>query len=1389
VITEPPANSRPDLSGPNRSLLEKRLLRARQTTRPGQRHVIPPRPQATRIPLSHAQERLWFLDQLLPEPALYNIYQATRITGPLDVRALERALDELVCRHEVFRSAILSQEDGPIQMIAHPAALPLAKADLASLPADARPAELMRRLTGEAKRPFDLARDQLIRALLVRLGANEHVLLLTMHHIVSDGWTLGLLLRELAVLHDSFAAGRESPLPPPGIRFADFALWERETFEGEALEKPLAYWRRQLEGAAALELLADQPRSGQSAGAGATQALTLPAELVRDLRQLSQREGATLFMTLLAGFQALLHRYTGQDDIVVGSCVAGRSHVELENLAGFFVNTLALRTNAGGRPTFRELLARTRETVLGAMAHQELPFEKVVAALQPDRGPERNPFFQVMFVLQSASGPQPQAAALQFEPVELDNGTAKLDLTLSLAESAGGLVLSAEYRTDLFEPATIARLLGHYRVLLSGAAADPARRVAELPLLTEPERRQLLTEWSGRRRPYPRESTVVDLFEQQARRRPDAPALTGVAARLTYRELDEQSNRLARVLQRDGARPGALVALCLERSPQLAVTLLAILKTGAAYVSLDPSYPVARLGMMLADSQPVVLVTQDHLRPVIEQASAACTPGAAPAVIALESARDEIGRAPATPLDAPITADSTAYVCYTSGSTGRPKGVCIPHRGIVRLVCGTDYLHYGPDETILQFAPVAFDASTFEIWGALVNGGRLAVFPPGLPSLGELADFINQQGVTSLLLTTGLFHQMVDEQLERLGSVRQFIAGGEALSPVHAARFRARLPHVRLVNAYGPTENTVITTTHDVTELREGAPVPIGRPIANTTVYLLDAAQQLVPIGVPGELYTGGDGLAAGYLRRPELDAERFVRHPFEPAPGARLYRTGDLARWRPDGTIEFLGRVDRQVKLRGFRLELGEIEAALAQHPTVAQSAVIVDRSSGREPRLVAYAAGRSAVPDAAELRRHLQQHLPDYMVPAAILPLAAMPLNANGKVDLAALPKAEATPAAGRPPVLAPRDPVEARLVAIWEKALGVSPVGVQDSFFQLGGHSMAGVRLFARIEKEFGRRLPLATLFECPTLEQLADRLRDPGRAITCSSLVALQPRGSRPIVFFVHGAGGGNLWTYTNLLPYLGDDQPVYALESRGMRGLPEFESIADMATHYLREIRTVQPRGPYYLSGYCFGGDVAYEIARQLEAGGEQVALLALLDSPAANSSYQSLPWWRPDFYVHFASNTANWLGDFAAQPFRDQVRYVRRKSRLVAKRLFDRVRGRGEAFSLEEVIDVSLFSDVELNLWRVHLKAFHGYRPGPYGGRVVLFRTRGHPFFCSFDPLLGWGPLVRGGVEVVAIPGAHEGIFMEPHVRELSRLFRHQLLLAQNQHPSESDSR
>lgn len=1377
AVTAAPAAG---LSGAQRALLEKRLLAARRAQGPDQ--VIPPaitrRGQRDHIPLSDAQERLWFLDQVLPDRSLYNLFEAVRIHGPLDADIVERTLVELIRRHDVFRTTFASGDDGPFQAVSENWAFRLDRADLSALPEPERESSLDSLLRQEAGRPFDLTSDLLLRALLVRMRDGEHVLLFSMHHIVSDGWTLGLLLREFAVIYDALARGATPDLPELPVRFADYAAWERETVRGQALEEPLAYWRRQLSGAEALELPTDHPRPADPTFRGSTERLVLPPPLVASIRALGNREGATLFTTLLAGFQALLHRYTRQEDIVVGSCVAGRPQVELEPLAGFFVNTIVLRTSAGGRPSFREMLLRTRQTVFDAMANHRLPFEKIVAELQPDRSPIRNPFFQVMIVLQSASGGPPAASGLRFEHVEVGNGTSKFDMTLSIADDgAGNLHLSLEYRSELFERATVARFLGHYRTLLSAAVADPSLPLDELPLLSAAER-SLLASWSSAPAPYPRERSTVDIFQAQADASPDAGAVSDGTTSLTYRELDRLSNRLARHLVRRGAVAGAPIAFSLERSSRIAVTALAILKARGAYLSLDPAYPGARLALMLSDSRPPVVVVERALRPAIE-ASFSCLPAESrPVLVCLDDEADAIASEPASPLDDAPAPGDTAYICYTSGSTGLPKGVCVPHRAIVRLVCNTNFARFGPDETFLQFAPVAFDASTLELWAPLLNGGRLVVFPPGLPSLSELGDFIRTRGITTLFLTTGLFHQMIDEQARSLAGIRQLMVGGEALSPPHAARARRELPRTRLINGYGPTENTCFSTTHLVSEEPlPGETVPIGRPIANSTAWILDGRMQPVPIGVPGELYVGGDGVASGYLGRPDLTSEKFVPDPF--APGCRLYRTGDLARWRSDGAIEFLGRTDRQVKLRGFRIEPGEIEAVLASHPSVSQAAVVVD-SAGADARLVAFVSPRgSAKIDPAVLRRHAADALPDFMVPVAVVPLDTIPLNANGKVDRAALPIAIRPDA--RAGGVAPRNPVEQRLAAIVAEILGVASVGAHDNFFQLGGHSMTGVRLFARIERDFGRRLPLASLFAGPTVAELAERLGLPRADTTCTSLVALQPKGTRPPLFLMHGAGRGNLWTYTNLVPHLGSDQPVYALESRVMRDLPEFETIEEMAAGYVTEIRAIQERGPYYLGGYCFGGTVAYEMARQLDAAGERVALLALLDTSAPNSTYQQLPWWRPSFHLRFAANTAYWLKDFADQPLRDQVRYVQRKSRLFAERLVATFRGSRQELRVEEVVDVNIIPEIELGLWKIHLRSLAAYRPGPYPGRVTLFRTRGQPFLCSFDPLFGWGPLAKGGVRVVRLPGAHEKIFLDPHVREFSALLRRELELTQEQ--------
>jgi len=1394
IVDDETSIRRPELSAAKRALLEKRL-RGELTSKPTAR-VVSRRSTSERVPLSFAQQRLWFFHQLAPESPLYNISLALRLRGSLNCDALEKSLAAIVARHESLRTRFLCADGEPVQVISKPPPVPLRLVDLSSHPASRHEAEIQCLLKGEASRPFDLCDDLMLRPVLARLSETDHALLITLHHIASDGWSMGVLFRELTAIYEAFAAGYPPALPELPIQYADFAAWQRERMQGELLRKELAYWKRQLAGAPDfLDLPTDRPRPPVQTYRGRWHWRTFPGTLGDALKTLSQREGATLFMTLLAAFQTLLHRCTGQPDILVGSPIAGRNQIEAEGLIGFFINTLVLRGDLSGDPTFCELLQRVRETTIGAYAHQDLPFEKLVEELHPVRTSSHSPLIQVLFVLQNAPGQTLALPGLNIMPIpvdKVDTGTAKFDLTLQVDEDGSELRAAVEYNTDLFDETTIARLLGHFQTLLEGIVANPGRRLSELPLLTPAERTQLLVDWNGAQTHYPRDRTIPELFAEQVAVGADAVAISFKEWQLTYRELDLYANQLAHFLQRHGVGQETLVGVCLERSAEMIVALLGILKAGGAYVSLDPTCPKERLALMLEDLQAPVLLTQEKLRGALPDRADQCQSNGsprAPLIVCLDAEWGTITQERSNAPPSGTTPNNLAYVSYTSGSTGRPKGVGIPHRGVVRLVKETDYAQFGPDEVFLQLSPIAFDASTLEIWGPLLSGGRLVVHPPHTPSLAELGETIRKCHISTLWLTAGLFHQMVEEQLDSLKDVRQLLAGGDVLSVSHVAQALEKLDHTQLINGYGPTENTTFTCCHRIAApLTPNRSIPIGRPIANTQVYVLDGHLEPVPVGVPGQLFIGGDGLARGYLNRPELTAKKFVPNPFEDEAassrtGAQLYATGDRVRWLADGAIEFLGRLDRQVKIRGFRVEVEEIEMVLAGHPSVKETVAVAREDKPGDKRLVAYIVAASQLaPTPAELRQFLQNKVPDYMVPSAFVFLAAMPLNANGKVDRDALPAPDASRGASANEFIAPRDEMERHLARIWQNVLNVQPIGVRDNFFELGGHSLLAVRLLARIEKEFGRKLPLAVLFQAPTVERLTDVLGDRKPALICSSLVAIQPEGSKPPIFFMHGVGAGNLWTYANLTPHLGDNQPVYALESRAMRGLEEFSRIEEMAAHYIEEIRTVQPRGPYYLGGYCFGGNVAYEIARRLCTQGETVALLALIDSAPMNTGYNRIPWWRPGFVFNFLVNTLYWLNDFRDLKPAERRDFIRRKFRAVIRRIawrFTRNKPAPAPIDLEEVIDASQFSALELKLWKVHLRALRDYVPPPYHGRVTLFRTRGQPFLCSFDPQFGWGDLADDGVEVVVIPGSHEKIFVEPHVRTLAAKFKTRLNEAQ----------
>jgi amino acid adenylation domain-containing protein/non-ribosomal peptide synthase protein (TIGR01720 family) len=1072
--------------------------------RSGESAAVPPLVRATRqgpLPLSFAQQRLWFVDQLEPGSPLYNLPVVLRVEGPLRPAVLERALSEIVRRHEAVRTVFALDGDSPVQVILPPAPFFLPRVDLSGLPEAAREAAALALAVDEVGRPFDLARDLKLRGLLLRFSAAaDHAVALTMHHVASDGWSMGILVREVTALYAAFAQGEPSPLPELPVQYADFAVWQRSRLDGEVLEREIGWWRRQLAGLPSLlELPTDRPRPAVQSFRGGARPIRFAAGLVGQAEELARREGATLFMVVMAAFQALLARISGQDDLGVGTPVAGRNRVELEGLIGFFVNNLVLRGDLTGSPTFRELLGRVREAELAAHAHQDVPFERLVEELAQVRSLAHSPLVQVMFALQNTPGGSLEVAELRMRPVTPEGTAAKFDLTLNLEQHAGGLAGTIEYAADLYEGATVERLIGHLERLLAGLVGEPEGRVAEVGLLTAAESRQLAA-WNATAREVPR-AAVHELFAAQAARSPDAVAVAAAGRELTYGEIDRSARRLAYRLRRAGVAPGSLVGLCAECLPELVVGMLGILAAGGAYVPLDLAYPPERLVFMLADTGAAVLVAEASLAGRLPGGE-----GLRVELLSLSPAAEPGGEAePIASLSSP---GDPACVIYTSGSTGRPKGVVVPHRAVVRLVRDTDYIRLGPDDRVAQTSNSSFDAATFEIWGALLNGARLVgIERDTLLSPAALSSALRRAGVDVLFLTTALFHQVAREAPGAFAPLRVVLFGGEMVDPAAVRAVLRDGPPGHLLHVYGPTEATTFATWRRVEAVPPGETVPIGGPLANGTLYVLAPGLTLQPVGVPGDLYLGGDGVANGYHDRPELTAERFVPDPFGSLPGARLYRTGDLVRQRPDGAVEFLGRLDGQVKIRGFRIEPGEIEAALAAVPGVREAVVQMFEEAPGERRLVAYVTGDAALAAVENLRGALRERLPDYMVPAAFVALAALPLTPNGKVDRKALPAPEGQDArAWR----APRTPVEEVVAGLWAELLGRERVGLEDDFFALGGHSLLAARVISRLRAAFDVELPVRDLFEASTVEALAARVEAARRKGAQPALPPLLPQ---------------------------------------------------------------------------------------------------------------------------------------------------------------------------------------------------------------------------------------------------------------------------------------
>ncbi len=1134
---------------------------------------MPEAPSPSYAPLSFAQARWWFLDQLEPGNPVCHSVRGIRLTGPLDAGVLGRSVAEVVRRHQTLRTRFPVVDGAPVQEILPPGPMTLAVVDLGEGPISGRNDRARAWALGEARRPFDLAQAPGYRPTLLRLGDEDHLLVQVFHHIISDGWSMRLFFRELTATYSALAAGRPAPLAKPSISYTDHALRERRTFDGEILERELGFWRERLHGAPpVLELPFDRPRPAVQTYEGTTVEFPLDAELLARLVALGRRERVTLFMTLVAALKVLLRRHSGQSDLVVGTPVAGRASVEVEDLIGAFANTLILRTDLSGDPGFRELLARVRETALSAYAHQSLPFAKLVEELHPARSLSHNPLFQVLVNFRDFPPRIAEAAGVRFEDIEIELNVVMADLELVFLRRGDELVCRLLGNSRLFEACTLERMAARYREVLSAVAADWERRLSQIDLLPAAERRELLEEWNATDAPLPPVPLIHRLVEAQTDRTPDAIALVSEDRSLTYGELDRRANQLARYLVRRRVGPESRVALLLDRGPDLVVALLAVLKSGAAYLPLDPAYPTQRLGDLLDDAAPALLVTGS---PLLERVSGASLP-----IVCLDREHDAISREPVTRPRSLVQPENPAYVIHTSGSTGRPKGVVVPHRAVVNFLESMRRAPgLGAGDVLAAVTTISFDIAALELLLPLTAGARIVVASREVASDGRrLADLLGRSGVTVLQATPATWRLLLESGWT--GDARlTALCGGEALPPELAAVLRARCRAVW--NLYGPTETTIWSAAYrlgadPVASDDASSPVPIGSPIGNTRLYVLDNALRPVPIGVPGELCIGGLGVTRGYLGRPGHTAERFVPDPFGTTPGGRLYRTGDRVRHRPDGTLAILGRLDRQLKIRGYRVEPGEIEAVLERHDDVRGCAVEAHEDRAGERRLVAYIVADPA-PSTARLRAFLRERLPEHMVPSHFVTLDALPLTPNGKVDRGALPPPDGRRPAAGATYVAPRTPVETLLAGLWEAVLGVDRVGVEDHFFELGGHSLLAARVVARARAALGVELPLRALFEEPTVAGLA-RVVERAQAAAMGSgadehlLADLEQLSEEEAELLLAAAGGGTELSVVERTP--GQDGPLSFAQQRMW-----FYSRLEPTSSIYNQVRTTRWRGP------------------------------------------------------------------------------------------------------------------------------------------------------------------------------------------------------------------
>jgi len=1364
--SEPPVPA----SEAKRLLLEK-YLRGDLATPQQSSSVIPQR-SGIKPQLSYSQERLWFIDQLMPASAAFNVPMAVKLNAPIDIATLQRAIDEIVRRHESLRTIFVTENGVPALVVADRCAAAIEVIDIRHLDGTVRDAEAHRLVEQAVLRPFDLSHGPLIRTKLIRCSTDESILVVTMHHIVSDGWSLLLFFNELTTLYDAFKAGTSSPLAPLAIQYSDYAHWQRDWLRDEIIDQQLSYWKNQLAGELpVLDLPTDRPRPPMQTFAGRREVAILPPELTRSLTKLSQREGATLFMTLLAAFKVLLHRLSGQQDIIVGSPIANRPHTETESLIGLFLNNLALRSDLSGNPNFLEMLSRVRQMALDAYSNQDVPFEKLIEELKPERDLSRTSIFQVYFNLFSFSDdiPLPGGGRTSFVDawLQTEETLSKFDLTLYAGVDDDRLKLALVYNTDLFARARVAEMMRQFTHLLTQITENPAEQIGTYSLVTF-ESRNLLPDPTVRLNAHQPEP-ITSLFSRQALRQPSAAAVTDARATLTYREVEARSNQLANFLLTHGIRKGDVVAIYAHRSAPLVGVILGVLKAGAAFTIVDPMNPPARSIECLRSASPrafIYLQAAGRLPDALDRFVDSLECGRV--AIATDGNCDAIAECSTANPDVLIDKNDLAYIAFTSGSTGTPKGVMGRH-GSLTLFTNWAVEKFGlnDSEHFCMFSGLAHDPLHRDIFTPLQLGGRLFIPEPALlQTPGRLRAWMRTHQISVANLTPAMA-QLLCEQAgdERIDSLRHSFFVGDVLTQRDVGRLKQMAPAITCINLYGATETQravgyfvpSAAPDHGLTK----SVLPLGTGIKDVQLLILNQQQELCGIGELGEICFRSPHVAKGYLDDETLTAARFVGNPFTNDPSDRLYRTGDLGRYLPDGNVEHAGRADRQIKIRGFRIEPGEIESAIIQTGCVREASVLADKDSAAS-KLIAYIVPHNGSRATAEkLRQLLADLLPAHMVPNSFVMLERLPLTPNRKLDRAALRAASANDRIDDSRAT-PKSSTEEKLTAIWQTVLGLSVVGVHDNFFELGGHSLIAVRLFAAMETEFGKRLPLATLFRAPTVAQLAAML-DTESGSVWSSLVPIQPSGSLPPFFCVH-AVGGNVLEYYDLAKYLGTDQPFYGLQSRGLTGEAPHTRIEDMAADYINELRQIQPVGPYFLGGRSLGGVIAYEMACQLHAQGHQIGLLAALDSYPVGyerTDGASLKVRAQRFSRRFSAHLTN----IRSLPGRDKLSYLFDKSKYGPVRVKSKIwRTIYRAYQNLGLNLPQVLQDVAEFNWLAAQK----YCPQPFDGRVTLFWAS-QDLRAKFDMIEGWRALAGGGLELHEISGTHLNMIKEPHIVPLAQ--------------------